>query len=54
MHLYMYIHILAVEVSNLYISSNENDSCYSAQMTFPGNMKGVVTLLRPFFFTDSS
>ena len=41
--------VLAVEVSNLYISSNENDSGHSARMTSPGNIKGGVTFLRPLF-----
>ena len=41
----------AVGVSNLYISSNKNDSCHSARMTYPCNIKGSVTLFRPLFLT---
>ena len=40
-----------VEFSNLYISSNENDSYHSAQVTSPGNIKGCVSLPYPLFLT---
>ena len=36
---------------NLYILSNENDSCHSAQMTSPDNIKSGVTFFRPLFLT---
>ena len=38
--------VLAVGVSNLYISSNENDWCHSTRFTSPGNIKGCVLLPR--------
>ena len=42
--------VLAVGVSNLYISSNENNWCHSARVTSPGNIKGDVTFPRPPLF----
>ena len=35
---------------DLYISSNENDLCHSARVTFPGNIKGLVNTLSISFF----
>ena len=37
---------------DLYISSNENNLCHSARITFPGNIKGGVTLSLPLFSPD--
>ena len=42
--------VLAVGVSNLHISSNENDWCHSAPVTFPGIIKGCVSLPRSLLF----
>ena len=41
--------VLAVGVSNLHISSNENDQCHSANITSPGNIKGRTNHSRPLF-----
>ena len=41
--------VLAVGVSNLHISSNENDWCHSARVTSPGNIKGSTNHSRPLF-----
>ena len=41
--------VLAVRVSNLYISSNENDWCHSARGGDPGNIKGHANHSRPLF-----
>ena len=41
--------VLVVGVSNLYISSSENDWCHSAQVTSQGNIKGRANHSRPLF-----
>ena len=41
--------VLAVGVSNLHISSNENVWCHSVRVTSPGNIKGPANHSRPLF-----
>ena len=41
--------VLAVGVSNLYISSNGNDSCHSGGASSPGNIKGRANHSHPLF-----
>ena len=41
--------VSAVGVSNLHITSNENDWCHSARVTFLGNIKGRANHSRPIF-----
>ena len=41
--------VLAIWVSNLYISSNENDWCHSVRVTSPGNIKGSANHSRSLF-----
>ena len=46
--------VLAVEISNLYISSNKNDWCHSVRVTSPGNIKRLCISLSLFFSSLAS